>query len=390
MSSNSKRSLVINNGRALVDSRWMDGVDVRTTEGTIEAIGSGLRSAGDDEIDATGSLVVPGFIDVHVHGAAGAMCEDGKSESVKRISSTLAGFGVTGFLATIATLAADDLRRAILAVTRVIGREPGARIHGIHLEGPYLNPRRAGAQAAAWMRKPSIGELEELQALSDGCIRLITLAPELDDAIDFIAAARRLGIVVSLGHSDASEDVARAAMAAGATHVTHLFNAMPGLHHREPGIVGAALTADGISVEVICDGQHLAPATIELVLRSKPAGKVVFVSDAVAALGMPDGECEMFGFRCVVGGGAVRLQGSGKLAGSCLSLDRAVRNVHAWFPRLPLENIFNATSTAAADAIAANQIGRLVEGAAADITLLDAGLEVVATIVGGRVVWRRH
>lgn len=381
--------LIIRNGRLLIGSLWQTGLDLRVDEGRIGRIGARLAADAAEEIDAFGMFVVPGFIDVHVHGAAGAMCEDGSTESIERVSATLARFGVTGFLATLATLPPPQLRAAVAAVSAVSGREPGARILGIHLEGPYLSPLRAGAQAVSWMRLPSIGELGSLQELCGGRIRLVTVAPELEGALAFIAAARQRGIAVAIGHSNASMEEMQRGVEAGATHVTHLFNAMRELHHREPGVIGVGLTDDRLSVELICDGHHLAPHVVDLALRCKPPGKAVFVSDAVGALGMPDGDYEMFGVRCTIAAGAVRLRDGGNLAGSCLSLDQAVRNVHAWLPDLPLERLFEAVAGAPAAAIGATTKGRLTEGYDADVVLLDAQLEVAATVAGGQVVWRR-
>jgi len=171
--------------------------------------------------------------------------------------------------------------------------------------------------------------------------------------------------------------------------VTHLFNAMRELHQREPGVIGVALTADTVSVELICDGHHLAPRVVDLAWRCKPAGKMVLVSDAVGALGLPDGEYEMFGLTCVIADGTVRLKHGGNLAGSCLSLDRAVRNVHRWLPHVPLERVLEAASSSAAAAIGERQTGVLVEGRDADLGVLDAALEVVATIGRGTIVWQR-
>ncbi len=381
--------LLIRNGTVVDAGGLRPGVDVAIENGRIAAVAAGLRPGAAAVIDASGSFVAPGFIDVHVHGAAGAMFEQGDGAAVERISATLARFGVSGFLATIATLEEAATAAAVSAVAAVAGREPGARILGIHLEGPYLSPLRAGAQSVPCMRPPSTAEVDRLQELCGGRVRLITLAPECDEALAFIAAMRRRGIAVSVGHSDAGEAVMLRSVEAGATHVTHLFNAMRGLHHREPGVVGVALTDDRLSVELICDGHHLAPRVVDLALRCKPPGKTVLVSDAVGALGMADGEYEMFGVRCVVGGGAVRLAGSGALAGSCLSLDRAVRNLRAWCPRLPLPELIAAVTAAPAALIGETDCGAITPGRLGDCVILDRDLEVVATICRGRTVWRR-
>lgn len=382
------RPLLLRNGKVLLPSGWQ-ATDLRVEEGTIDRIGHGLPSGGAEVFDAGGMLVAPGFIDLHIHGAAGAMCEEADAEGIQRISATLARFGVTGFLATLAALPAERLRAAVAAIATVAGSESGARILGMHLEGPYLSPLRAGAQVVPWMRAPSIEEFDALQDLSGGRIRLVTVAPELPGAVPFIAAVRERGAQVAIGHSNATAEEMLLGIEAGATHATHLFNAMRELHHREPGVIGVALTEDSVSVELICDGHHLAPRVTDLALRCKPRGKAVLVSDAVGALGMPDGDYEMFGIACKIAGGAVRLRDGGNLAGSCLSLDRAVRNLHRWLPRLPLEDVLRAASSAPAAVIGETQTGAIVEGRSADLVVLDSNLEVVATICRGSTVWKR-
>jgi N-acetylglucosamine-6-phosphate deacetylase len=380
--------LLLRNGTALLPT-GMEAADIRIEDGHIVGLGRELPVSGAQVIEAEGLFAAPGFIDLHIHGAAGAMCEQGDPDAIRRISAALPRFGVTGFLATVATLPPEQTQAAVRAIAAVAGSEPGARILGIHLEGPYLSPLRAGAQAIGAMRAASIEEFEALQELSGGLIRLVTLAPEIDSAFEFIRHLRARGVHVSVGHSDCTTAQMHAAITAGATHVTHLFNAMRGLHHREPGVAGSALVEDDVSVELICDGHHLAPAVVDLAFRCKPDGKVVLVSDAVGALGMPDGDYEMFGIQCTVADGAVRLRESGTLAGSCLSLDRAVRNVRRWLPSLPVERILRAASSSAAAAIGEHRTGDLAEGRDADLVLLDDAFEPVLTIVQGRIAWQR-
>ncbi len=383
--------LLIRGGDVVTPQGVHIGADVRIDGGRITYVGSNLSSADAQVIDARGLLVAPGFIDIHIHGAGGAMCESGDPDQIEAISATLRRFGVTGFLATIATLPADALRAAVGAVADAAGHEPGARILGIHLEGPYLNSRRAGAQAVAAMRAPSIEEFDALYDLSGGVIRLVTIAPEVDGAISFTQAVRDRGVAVAAGHSDATAEQMESAVAAGVTHVTHLFNAMRPLHHRDPGIVGVALTDDRLSVELICDGHHLSEPAVDLALRCKPVDKTVLVSDAVAALGLADGDYEMFGLRCIVAQGAVRLKDSGQLAGSCLSLDQAVRNVRRWRPDLPLHTLLRMASWAPARAAGLHDRRGTVEpGREADLVLLDRDLSVVRTLRGGEEIYSRN
>ena len=379
--------LVLRGGTVLSASGWLSQCDVQIAAGRIVALG-GAAGAGGEGLDARDHLVVPGFVDVHVHGAGGAMFENGCDDAVARIRAALPRFGVTGVTATIATLPPERLRAAVAAIARAAAEGGGTRLLGIHLEGPFLNPQRCGAQAAAWMRAPSLGEVQALQRASGGLIRLITLAPELPGALELIAALRGQGIAVAIGHSDASEDQMLAAVAAGATHITHLFNAAAPLHHRAPGLVGTALTDDRLSVEVIADGIHLHRRALDIALRCKPPGSVVLVSDGVAAVGMPDGELELFGVTCVAHD-AVRIRATGRLAGSRLTLDRAVRNLRDWFPGTPLERWLRAASAAPAAVVGlGDRFGSIAVGYEADLVVLTRNLEVAVTVVHGRIVYR--
>jgi N-acetylglucosamine-6-phosphate deacetylase len=272
--------------------------------------------------------------------APAAPCSGRTERDVERISDVLARYGTTAIAATLAALPPDRLRTAVEAIARAAPRCRGARIVGIHLEGPFLNPRHAGAQQGAWMRPPSVDEVDALQSLAGGMIRLVTIAPELPGAAEFVAAMQARGIAVALGHSAASEvDVLRS-VAAGATHVTHVFNATAPLHHRAPGLVGTALTDDRLSVDLICDGEHLHRRAVDLAVRCKPSDKLILISDGVAAIGVPAGPLELFGLPCVAGD-AVRVQATGQLAGSNLTLDRALRIMREWFPAIPLERLLS-------------------------------------------------
>jgi len=376
--------LVLRGGRVRGPSGWLADCDVQIENGRIVAVAPALAAPGGAASDARGRLLVPGFFDIHVHGGGGAMFEEGRADAVEQISATLARYGTTAILATVAALPPDRLRAAVAAIAQAAPRCRGARIAGIHLEGPFLNPSRAGAQRPTWMRAPSLDEFEALQTACGGLIRLLTLAPELPGAIDLIAALRSRGVVVALGHSQASEEQVLRAVAAGATHVTHLFNATIPLHHRAPGLPGAALTDDRLSVELICDGQHVHQRMVDVALRCKPPDKVVLVSDGVAAVGMPPGDLELFGVPCVAGE-AVRVRATGQLAGSNATLDRALRLLHEWFPDAPLERWIDWATVAPARLLGV-PVPSVAPGAAADLVVLDAKLNVTITICAGRPI----
>lgn len=377
--------LLVRGGRALIGDEWREPCDVRIENGRIAALGSDLPIAGAGVIDADGLEVAPGLVDLHVHGAGGAMFEDGRAEAVRHSRAAVAANGTTAILATLAALAPEDLERAVAAIAT--GSDGGgARVLGIHLEGPFLNPRRAGAQQSDWMRAPDIGEVDRLQARCGGLVRHVTVAPELPGALPFIAALRQRSITVSLGHSEASAEVVEAAIAAGATHVTHLFNAMPPLHHRAVGLAGVGLSDDRLAVELIADGVHVDRRALALAVRAKPAARWLLVSDGVAAVGCSPGPIRMFGADCVIGD-AVRLAGDGRLAGSCLTLAAAVRNLRAWLPALPPAAVLDAASRHPAASIGRGaECGALAVGRGADLVVLSPTGDLRVVVIAGQVI----
>jgi N-acetylglucosamine-6-phosphate deacetylase len=381
--------IVIRRGSVVTPAGIIEGCDVRIEQGRIVAVGADLPTAGTTVIEAGDRLVAPGWIDLHVHGAVGAAFEDGEPEATERITAALSRYGTTAVLATVSTLPADRLLAAVEAIGMACRRGAvGARVLGIHLEGPYLNPARAGAQRPDWMRDPSVEEVDRLQRACGGLIRLVTVAPELPTGIEFIAAMRSRGITVSLGHTAADPETVARAVSAGASHVTHLFNAMGAWHQREPGFIGSALSEDRLSVELICDGVHVHPQAVGMALRCKPAGTVALVSDAVAACAARGAEIEMLGTVCVIGD-AVRVKATGQLAGSCLTLDAALRRLRGWCPARPLTELLGMASAVPAAVLGlSGELGTLVRGRVADVVVANADLEVVAALSGGRIAYR--
>lgn len=378
--------LLLRGGRVLAGGAWRDPCDVHVAGGVAAAIGEGLRAAGAAVLEAGGLELVPGFVDLHVHGAGGAMFEDGRREAVRQVRSTLAAHGTTALLATLAALPAGELLRAVGAIADDADADSGARLLGIHLEGPFLNPRRAGAQRPDWMRAPSLDEVDRLQARAGGRIRLVTVAPELPGALPFIAALRQRGIAVALGHSEAGAEVVDAAIAAGATQVTHLFNAMPSLHHRGVGLAGVALSDDRLAVELIADGVHVDRRALAIATRAKRPGAWLLVSDGVAAVGLAPGRLRLFGADCILGD-AVRLAGDGRLAGSRLTLAAAVRNLRAWLPSLPPAAVIDAATRHPAAAIGCGGVcGDVAVGRTADLVALAADGAVRWVLIGGRLI----
>jgi N-acetylglucosamine-6-phosphate deacetylase len=344
--------------RALLPS-GLGPADVLVADGRIAAVGTGLDAPVVHEVD----VLSPGFVDLHVHALDGCGTVGAGAPDVPGLSRALARRGVTSFLATTVASPLDDLLPVLVPAPT-----EGARCAGVHLEGPWLATGHRGAQPLEGLAAPSLTDLETL--LAAGPPAMVTLAPELPGADAVLARAVEAGVVVALGHSGASYDEARAAVAAGARHVTHCFNAMRPLHHRDPGLVGAALDLPGVTVEVIADGVHLHPAVVRLVWRAVGRDRMCLVSDAVGLLAAQDAESRL---------------PDGTLAGSGIGLDDAVRNLVAW--GVPLEDALTMASTTPGRVI--GQHGALVEGAAADLVVLDDDLRLGSTWVGGEVVWSR-
>jgi N-acetylglucosamine-6-phosphate deacetylase len=334
-------------------------------------------------IDGHGLTLLPGFIDVHVHGALGHEVMDADADGLAQMARFLAGHGVTSFLPTTWTGPRDRTLAALecIAETMRRPRPPGAaRILGAHMEGPYLNPKRAGAQDPAKMRPPEPGELERF--LDVGIVRLMTVAPELPTNGPVLDELRRRGITASAGHTDATYAQMVEAVERGVRHATHTYNAMRPLHHRDPGTVGACLTLDALRCELIADGHHVDPVAMDVLLRARGITGVVLVSDAVRPAGLPEGLHPLDDRTVEVRDGSVRLPDGG-LAGSVLTLDRALRNLADATGRDFAELWPTASANAANSIGVSDRKGRFEAGLDADLVLLDADATVQAAIVEG-------
>lgn len=345
--------------------------DIRFSE-RIDGIG---ELPGRADMDAGGGYIIPGLVDIHTHGALGEDHSDGSPEGLRRLSDWYASNGVTSFLATTMTLEERELAAAMDAV-RAFQREHGARCAGVHLEGPFLSFSRRGAQNAENLCRPDIELFHRLNARSGGGVRLVTVACEEPGGMEFIREASKL-CRVSLGHSAAGYDTAMEAFGAGAGHVTHLFNAMPPLHHREPGIIGAALDS-GATAELICDGLHVHPAVVRAAFRLF-GEKLCLISDSLRCAGMPDGGYTLGGQPILVENGKATLP-DGTLAGSSISLMEGVRRAVRF--GIPLASAVRAASAAPA-AAAGLDVGVLARGRPADLVLLDRELNIQAVFIGG-------
>jgi N-acetylglucosamine-6-phosphate deacetylase len=335
------------------------------------------------------SIVAPGFIDLHVHGARGRDVMDGTLESLQTLSSSLASHGTTSFLATTLSAPDSDLEVALRGFNAHRQRVDGARALGIHLEGPYLNPARRGTHNASHIRRADLQAFRRLVQFSGNTIRKITLAPEMDDNLRVTREATALGIQISIGHSDATAEQAKAAVDNGAMVATHTFNAMRPLHQREPGILGVVLTDDRLYAEVIADGVHVHPLALRLLLRAKGVDRTLLVTDGVSAVDMPDGQYPLGNKTVVVRGNECR-DSDGALAGSTLTLDRAVRNLVNWLDMPIHQAVATATTVPAQSLRITASKGILAPEADADLVFLDSELRVTKTMVGGRIVYSRN
>ena len=362
--------------------------EVLLTNGRIAEVARRVETRrGAEVISLEGATLAPGLIDVHVHGSNGLDTMDGEAEAIAKLSAFFAAHGVTGFLPTTVAAPLPQIERAMNAVRHAVDSGlPGAQVLGVHLEGPFFNRQRAGAQPVDWCVDPTEDALQRLLTTGEGLIRMMSLAPELPGALAAIEILTRHGIVASLGHTDANYAQAQAAFTAGAQHVTHLFNAMSPLHHREPGVIGATLTTDGVMVQIIADGLHLHPATLALVVRCKGVDEVLLITDAIAGAGLPDGEYALGPQRVIVRNGEARTP-AGNLAGSTLTLERAVANM-VRLAGVSLPAALQMASLNPARVLSLEQHkGRLAPGYDADLVALDADFNVRLTVVGGRVVY---
>jgi N-acetylglucosamine-6-phosphate deacetylase len=355
------------------------------TIAAIYPIGEALPG-GVPAIDLRGAALGPGLIDVHTHGADGADLMDG-GDAVVRMARFYVEHGVTGFVPATVTAPFDSIAAAAAGVRAAMGTaHGGARVLGVHIEGPFISRERLGAQSPDYALAPTAPAVARLLEIAGDVTRIVTLAPESPGAIEAIYSLVLEGMVVSLGHTVATEAQAQAAFDAGATQVTHLFNGMPPFHHREPGVVGAALMARGVRAEIIADGVHLAPTTVRLALAAKGIDGILLVTDSMAATGCPDGEYDLGPMRAIVRDGEARLP-SGALAGSTLTMERALVNVARWTDA-GLGGAWQMASLNPARQLGLGQFGRLAPGYQADLTAIDAAGQVVLTMVDGEVAYQ--
>jgi N-acetylglucosamine-6-phosphate deacetylase len=381
-------TILIHSARALTPTAELADAGILIREDVIEAIGprSGMTlPAGAQEIRATDKTAIPGFLDVHIHGAGGHDVMEGNATALQAITRKVSEYGTTSLVATTVTASTDETLRAVEGIAGYIAHQhetelPRAEVLGIHFEGPFISKQRRGVHPAEWIQLPSAETLSRFLKAAAGNARILTIAPEVLGAAPCIDAAREAGLVVSMGHTDATYEQARAAMARGARSATHVYNAMRPFTHRDPGVIGAVLTSPDVNAELIADGVHVEEAAMKLLLMAKGAAHVTLVSDGLSATGMPDGKYMLGSLEVIVSGGICR-NAEGTLAGSTLTLDRALRNIVALGAPLP-DAVRMLTLNPATLLGIEFKKGSLRAGADADILLLDEGLHITS-------VWAR-
>jgi len=384
--------LAIHTGRALTPLAEIPDALILVEDGQIRAIGprSGMElPPGAQEMDARGLTAAPGFVDVHIHGAAGRDAMEATPEALAGMAACIGRHGTTSFVATTVSAPVERTQRSLEGLAGAIRGQSAspraaAECLGVHLEGPFLSAARRGVHPAEHLIAPSPATLAKFLTAAEGFARILTLAPELAGAAETITAARAAGLVVAMGHTDATYSDAVRAIELGARHAAHVFNAMRPFSHRETGVIGAVLTDPRVTAEVIADGVHVDDPALRLLLAAKSAEQVLLVSDGTAATEMPDGEYQLGSIEVTVSGGVCRNR-EGRIAGSTLTLDRAVRRMVALGVPLAAAVQMAGFNPARLLGIESRK-GRLAAGAEADIVLLDEGVNVSRVFARGREI----
>ncbi|MEQ6062303.1 N-acetylglucosamine-6-phosphate deacetylase [Staphylococcus saccharolyticus] len=337
-------------------------------------------------VDACGQHILPGFIDIHIHGGYGEDAMDASSEGLQHLAESLLSEGTTSFLATTMTQSTDNIERALKTIATYQQQQDetrAAEIVGVHLEGPFISEHKVGAQHPKYVQRPSVNKINKFQKIANGLIKIMTFAPEVEGAKETLMAMKD-DIIFSIGHTVATFEQANEAISNGAKHITHLYNAATGFQHREPGVFGAAWINNGLNTEMIVDGVHSHPASVAIAYRLKGNQHCYLITDAMRAKGMPDGHYDLGGQDVIVKGKEARLT-NGALAGSILKMNEGLHNLME-FTGDSLDHLWRVTSLNQAIAIGIDDVkGSIKIGKDADIAILDDERRVTTTIKKGKI-----
>lgn len=379
---------ILKGGKYLTPNGGFEDGDIAIQGSEIVSLKKGFEPRfGDAVTDITGCTVIPGLIDIHTHGALGIDVTIDDTDKILELSNFYAKNGVTSFMPTTMTASQEDIIKAIKRIKAAsINEKLGASIIGVHAEGPYIDPKRGGCHKQELIRLPKTEEADGIRDVLGKDLKFReTIAPEMDGAVDFIKDMIKKGGYVSIGHTDADFDTVMMALEAGCNSFTHTFNAMRGLHHREPGVVGAALISDNAYCELICDGIHVNRNVVNLLRRAKTVKKVVLITDSMPATGLEDTTIIFGGVKVIVKNHIARTE-DGTLAGSTLLLKNAVKNF-AEFADVSFEDAVRCASINPAKAVGAdNIIGSIETGKRADLVVLDKNREIVSTYCRGKKI----
>lgn len=387
----SKEELMITDVKIFSPTGIIEKGYLHIADQKIEFIGEGEPSnLKIQELNCNGKLLLPGFIDIHVNGGGGSLSVDGTTEAIDKIAETHSKFGTTALLPTTISVDEETLKKTVSSIGHTAKKgNMGSKVLGVHLEGPFLNPSKGGAHNKKYLKDPSITYFDELYELSGGTIKILSLAPELDGSKDLISHCRKLGVIPSLAHSDANYQQTLDAIRNGLKLCSHIFNAMPPLHHRKPGPIGAFLNTENTFVELISDGQHLHPSVMNLLIRAKGENGIIIVTDAVTPAGTKMKKFEILGVELEVKGNTCYLPNGG-LAGSALTMNKAVK-VIATQTSISLDKALKMASLNPARLLGVDdQKGSIEVGKDADLVITDGDLNVYTTLVEGRIVYHNN
>ena len=373
--------LILKNAKIVDNSFHFINADIEINNEKISKIQPNL--SGSEEIDLTGLVIVPGFVDIHIHGCVGADTCDADTEDLAKMCAHLATKGVTSFCPTTMTVSHEAISKSLIAVKKCIDNPPkGASIAGVNMEGPYISKNKKGAQAGEFVKNPDFNEFKGFYDECGGIIKLVDIAPECEGADKFIKEASKL-CTVSIAHTEADYKCAKNAFNLGITHATHLYNAMPGLTHRAPGVVGAVFDDERIRAEIICDGFHINPAVLRITFGVLGKDRPIIISDSMRAAGEPDGVSNLGGQTVYVKNGQARLE-DGTIAGSTTNMHDEIKNLISY--GIPFLNVIKAATINPAREIKEDtKIGSIKKGKYADLVVMDPQLNIKMVVVRGKI-----